>query len=293
MTQKENRQGIVIRPPSEAGSFLLQVTTGCSHNKCTFCLTYKFHKFGRRPLDKLIDEIDLAAKWNPSISRVFLCDGNSMVLDTDELVPILDHLEESFPRLERVGVYANARDILDKSPDDLKLLREKKLSIAYMGLESGNDEILERVRKGATAEEMAQAVVKAQNAGIDMSVIVLLGLGSRKDSRVHAEDSARVVSRMNPRYLSALTLMLLPGTSLYNEHKKGEFEIMDPRTVLQELRWLVEGLDVEDCTFRTNHASNYLPLAGVLNRDKEEILAVIDAGLSDDSLLRPESRRAL
>jgi len=289
----KNHQGIVIRPPSEAGSFLLQVTTGCSHNRCTFCLTYKFHKFGRRPFDKLKEEIELAARWNPSIQRVFLCDGNSMVLDADELVPILDCLEYNFPALERVGVYANARDILDKSPSDLALLRKKKLSLAYMGLESGNDEILEMVRKGSSTEEMVQAVVKAQGAGIDMSVIVLLGLGGRNNSRVHAVDSARAVSRMNPQYLSALTLMLLPGTSLYDDYEKGCFEIMDPRSILQELRWLVEGLHVENCVFRTNHASNYLPVGGVLDRDKKGILSVIDAGLEDKSLLRPESRRAL
>lgn len=289
----ENHQGIVIRPPSEAGSFLLQVAYGCSHNKCTFCVTYKFQKFALRPFDKVKEDIELAARWNPGINRVFLCDGNSMVLEPDELVRILDCLNDNFPRLERVGVYANAADILTKTPEELEMLHGKKLGIAYMGLESGNDDILRRVRKGSSAEEMVQAVVKAQAAGIDMSVIVLLGLGSRQLSRTHATDSARVVSRMNPRYLSALTLMLLPGTPLYRDYTNGEFELMDPVSVLQELRWLVEGIDTEGCIFRTNHASNYLPLGGVLSRDKEKLLEMIDMGLSDQSLLRPESRRAL
>lgn len=289
----ENHQGIVIRPPSEAGSFLLQVTHGCSHNRCTFCVTYKFQKFAVRPFEKVREDIELAARWNPGIRRVFLCDGNSMVLEPADLARILDCLNESFPRLERVGVYANASDILTRTPGELDMLHARKLGIAYLGLESGNDEILERIKKGATAEEMVQAVRKAQAAGIDMSVIVLLGLGSRRLSRQHAADSARVASRMKPRYLSALTLMLLPGTPLYRDYTNGEFELMDPGSVLQELRWLVEGIETEGCIFRTNHASNYLPVGGVLSRDREKLLEIIDLGLADGSMLRPESRRAL
>ncbi|MBU2688611.1 MAG: radical SAM protein [Actinobacteria bacterium] len=291
---KENHQGIVIRPPSEAGSFLLQVTNGCSHNGCTFCVTYKFVKFSKRPFAKVREDIELAARWNPRVRRVFLCDGDAMCLPTDDLVEILDCLDSSFPRLERVGVYANARDLLGKSPEELALLSSKKLTIAYTGLESGNDEILEKVRKGATAEQMVQAVVRAQAAGIDVSVIVLLGLGSNALSRAHASDSAAAVSRMNPRYLSALTLMLLPGTPLYNQYQRGEFEIMNPVSVLQELRWFLQDVDVEGpCVFRTNHASNYLPIGGDLPRDKERMLAAIDRGLADTSILRPEHRRAL
>jgi len=172
-------------------------------------------------------------------------------------------------------------------------LRSKKLAIGYLGLESGNDEILSRVKKGANSEEMAQATRKAQDAGIDMSVIVLLGLGSNSLSEQHAVDSARTVSRMNPRYLSALTLMLLPGTRLFKEHVKGEFELMNPLSILQELRLLVENIEVENCVFRTNHASNYLPIAGNLPVDRDRILEVIDSGIADPDLLRSESRRAL
>ena len=289
----ENRQGIVIRPPSEAGSFLLQVTYGCSHNKCSFCLTYKFTRFAVRPFDKVKEDIELAAKWNRSIRRVFLCDGDSMVLEPAELARILDCLADNFPGLERVGVYANASDILSKSTRDLQMLREKKLGIAYLGLESGNDEILERMRKGSTAEEMVQAVRKAQDAGIDMSVIALLGLGSRSLSLRHALDTAAAVSRMKPSYLSALTLMLLPGSPLYKDYTSGDFEIMDARSVLEELRVLVQNIDTEGTVFRTNHASNYLPLGGVLSRDRDRLLELIDRGLEDGSLLRHESRRAL
>jgi len=291
---RRNLQGIVIRPPSEAGSFLLQVTRGCSHNRCAFCLTYKFIPFAKRPFEKIREDIMLASKWNRSIRRVFLCDGNAMCLDTEELERILDCLNNHFPGLERVGLYANASDILTKSPDELRRLAHKKLRIAYLGLESGNDEILKRMNKGATSEEMIQAVRKAEESGISMSVIVLLGLGSNKMSLTHARDSARAVSRMNPSYLSALTLMLLPGTPLYGDYRKGKFELMNPLSILEELKCFVEGINLESpCIFRTNHASNYLPIGGTLPQDREEILEMIDFGLANPEFLRPESHRAL
>lgn len=288
------RPGIVIRPPSEAGSFLLQVTYGCSHNHCAFCATYSFTKFDRRPFDEIASEIRATARYNPGIRRVFLCDGDAMCLETDELVRILDCLAENFPKLERVGTYSNARDILSKTSGQLRSLSSRKLTLGYLGLESGNDEILKSMRKGATAEQMVEAVVKAQAAGIDMSVIVLLGLGAYQMSREHARDSAAVVSRMNPHYVSALTLMLIPKTPLHHRFRKGEFEVMDPRSTLQELRWFLEGIDVDGPTvFRTNHASNYLPVSGNLPQDKQRMLDIIDRGLADSSMWRPESRRAL
>lgn len=289
-----SNEGIVIRPPSEAGSFLLPATVGCSHNRCTFCLTYKFTKFKVRPFESVREDIELAAKYNPGIRRVFLCDGDAMCLPAADIERILDCLNGNFPALERVGVYANARDILSKSPGELASLNSRKLRIAYLGLESGDDEVLRRVRKGASSEEMVQAVRKAEDAGIKMSVIILLGLGGDSGSGRHATESGKVVSRMNPAYVSALTLMLLPGTSLYNEYKAGKFEIMNPLSVLRELRSLLEATDVEGPTvFRTNHASNYLPIGGTLPGDKDEMLALIDRGLSEPSMLRPESFRAL
>jgi radical SAM superfamily enzyme YgiQ (UPF0313 family) len=288
------RPGIVIRPPSEAGSFLLQVTYGCSHNHCAFCGTYMFTRFARRPLDEILAEITATARYNQGVRRAFLCDGDAMCLDTAELVPILDCLNESFPRLERVGIYANAANILSKTPAELESLSARKLTIGYLGLESGNDEILKRMRKGSNSDEMVEAVRRAQGAGIDISVIVLLGLGAYEMSREHARDSASVASRMNPRYLSALTLMLIPKTALNARYKKGEFEVMDARSILQELRWFLQDVDVPGpCVFRTNHASNYLPVAGDLPQDKERMLEIIDRGLADSSMWRPESRRAL
>ncbi len=289
-----NHEGIVIRPPSEAGSFLLPATVGCRHNRCTFCATYKFTRFKVRPFESVRQDIELAAKYNPGIRRVFLCDGDAMCLPAPDIERILDCLDRNFHALERVGIYANAQDILTKTPEELRTLSSKKLRIAYLGLESGDDEVLRRVKKGATSEEMVQAVRKAEDAGIRMSVIVLLGLGSNEGSRRHAAESGRVVSRMNPSYLSALTLMLLPGTALFRDYQNGDFEIMNPVSILQELRWLLEATEVEGPTvFRTNHASNYLPVGGTLPGDKEKMLALIDRGLSDPSILRPESYRAL
>ncbi|MDD5748419.1 MAG: radical SAM protein [Actinomycetota bacterium] len=291
---RQNLEGIVIRPPSEAGSFLLQVTHGCSHNRCSFCITYKFTKFGRRPFEKIKEDIELASRHNPHVRRVFLCDGNAMCLSTEELSQILDLLNKKFKKLERVGIYANATDILSKSLSELKLLREKKLGIGYLGLESGNDEILKKINKGSTSKEMTQAVRKAQEAGMLMSVIVLLGLGSNSMSKKHAEDSAVVISRMNPSFLSALTLMLLPGTPLYSEYLKGNFGLMNPLSILEELECFVSGIEVEGpCVFRTNHASNYLPLGGVLPDDKAAILEAIEYGISNPSILRSEKHRAL
>lgn len=290
----DRQEGVVIRPPSEAGSFLLPVTVGCSHNKCTFCLTYKFSRFKVRPLESVKADIELAARYNPGISRVFLCDGDAMCLPAADLEQVLDCLAGSFPRLERVGIYANAADILAKSPEELALLSSKKLNLVYLGLESGNEEILEKVKKGATSLQMVQSVRRAEEAGIRTSVIVLLGLGGSALSRRHATDSAAVVSRMNPAYLSALTLMLLPGTPMHRDYQEGRFDLLGPHGMLQELRWFLSGIDVEGPTvFRTNHASNYLPVAGTLPHDKERMLEVIDMGLADPSLLRPESRRAL
>lgn len=286
-------EGILIRPPSERNSFLLQVTHGCSHNKCSFCLTYKFVKFKKRSIRDITEDILLASRLNPSIRRVFLCDGNSMCLSTEELLEILDTLNRCFPKLERVGTYANASDILSKTDNDLVALKEKKLGIAYVGLESGNDEILKRMRKGATCEEMVQAVVRAQACGIEMSVIVLLGLGSTEMSNQHAIDTARAVSKMNPRYLSALTLMLLPGTPLYGEYLRGSFKLMDPISILDELYIMIDNMEAENCIFRTNHASNYLPIGGTLSRDKMKLLEMIETAKEYREILRPESHRAL
>jgi len=287
--------GMVIRPPSEADSYILQVTYGCSHNRCAFCGTYVDKPFQVRPIKEVLEDIALAQSQLPETRRVFLADGNGLVLNTERLVTILDALTSGFPLLRRVGIYASARDILGKTDADLALLRQRKLEIVYLGLESGSDEVLRRVRKGITATEMVEAVHQVKRAGMRASVIALLGLGGTKLSAQHAEATGRVVRAMDPEYLSMLTLMLVPGTELYANWESGTFELPEPADLLHELRQVIAQLDgLSRCIFRSNHASNYLPLAGTLSRDKARLLADIDEALTRGrSALRPEMWRAL
>jgi radical SAM superfamily enzyme YgiQ (UPF0313 family) len=209
--------GMVVRPPSEADSYILQVTYGCSHNRCMFCGTYLDKSFRVRPIGEVLEDITLAQEHISDPRRVFLADGNALVLKTERLVIILDAILSAFPRLRRVGIYASARDILTKTDADLAMRRERKLEIIYLGLESGSDEVLRRVHKEATATEMVDAVHKAKRAGIRVSVIAILGLGGTELSLQHAEETGRVVSAMDPEYLSMLTLMLVPGTELHQQ----------------------------------------------------------------------------
>jgi radical SAM superfamily enzyme YgiQ (UPF0313 family) len=287
--------GAVIRPPSEARSYILQVTYGCSHNQCTFCGTYQDKPFRVRPSKEVVEDIELARQIIPHTRRVFLADGDALVLSNRRLVPILDELRSVFPQLERVGIYANARDLLRKSDDELRLLRSKGLGIVYLGLESGSDEILGRVRKGATSDDMVRAVRRARAAGIATSVIGILGLGGQEFSQAHAEATGLAVSAMDPDYFSMLTLMLVPGTDLYKQWEEGEFQLLGPEAMLAELRGVIEHLEgLSHCVFRTNHASNYLPLAGALPQDRARLLETLDEALAlGKEALRPESWRAL
>lgn len=288
-------EGMVIRPPSEANSYILQVTYGCSHNRCTFCGTYMDKPFRVRPVQEVLEDIALAKVQIPDTRCVFLADGNALVLEAETLGRILDALASAFPRLRRVGIYANARDVLRKTDAELAALRQQKLTVVYLGLESGSDEVLRRVRKGITAAEMVEAVQKIKRAGIRTSVIGLLGLGGKELSQEHAEQTGRVVSAMDPEYFSMLTVMLIPGTELYRQRRQGAFELPPPEDLLCELRQVIGYSDgLSRCVFRTNHASNYLPLAGTLSRDKPELLAAIDDALARGrTALRPEAWRTL
>jgi radical SAM superfamily enzyme YgiQ (UPF0313 family) len=242
-----------------------------------------------------MEDIRMAGLHMPDTRRVFLADGNALVLSNRRLLPILDALNEAFPRLERVGIYGNARDILRKSDEELKELVERKLSIMYLGLESGNDEVILRARKGATAREMIEAVKRAQKAGLAVSVIAVLGLGGVDLWKPHAIDTGRAVSAMDPAYFSLLSLMVVPGTELHRMVTAGEFVVPEPLEMLKEMRVTIEHIEgVSNCVFRTNHASNYLPLAGTLPQDKERLLLTIDRALAEgESVLRPEFLRAL
>ena len=286
---------MVIRPPSEADSYILQVTYGCSHNDCAFCGTYLDKPFQVRASAEVRQDIQLAGQHAPNTRRVFLADGNALVLSNHRLIAILDSLGEAFPALQRVGAYANAQDMLRKSPAELAELREKGLRILYLGLESGSDSVLQRIGKGASSQEMVAGVQKAQAAGIRVSAIGLLGIGGPELSREHAEATGRVVSAMDPRYLSMLTLMLVPGTRLHQQYQNGQFQMMEPEAMLVELRQVIRHLEgLSGCIFRTNHASNYVPLAGTLPKDKSRLLATLDVALErGPEAMRPEAWRGL
>ncbi len=287
--------GTVIRPPSEADSYILQVTYGCSHNRCTFCGTYLDKSFRPRETSQVLEDIKLAESVIPHTRRVFLADGDALVLDPDCLSLILDALHDAFPNLERVGTYANAKNLLLKNVDELEILRKKGLGIVYLGLESGSDEVLTRIRKGVSSAEMIEAVHRVKNAGMLISVIGILGIAGPDVSVEHARLTGKVVGQMNPDYFSMLTLMLVPGTPLYQQWDAGEFQLLDAVDMMTELRQVIENLDgLTNCVFRTNHASNYLSLKGTLPDDKFHLLELLDAALDQGrNVLRPEAWRRL
>lgn len=282
-----------IRPPSEAGSVLLQVTLGCSANGCSFCGAYKDKPFRVKSRQEIsLDIKRYSARYNEA-RRVFLMDGDALVLSNEKLIPILDELSGAFPRLARVSSYANGRNITQRSPEELRELAARKLTLIYMGLESGSQEILDLCGKSSGAEEMIEAVRMAESAGIKSSVIVLLGLGGRKRSSLHVRDTVTALNRMQPRYLSFLSLMLVPGTRLAQEAEEGKFEELSPEELLKEAYGIISGLELKRTVFRSNHASNYLPLEGAFPKDKKMLLAVIGSALSGRIGLRPEDLRGL
>jgi radical SAM superfamily enzyme YgiQ (UPF0313 family) len=285
--------GNIFRPPSEADSLLLQATIGCSHNRCTFCAMYRDKQFRVRRLEDVLEDIAAAREYHGTdVRRVFLCDGNALILPTPHLLRILTTLEQSFPDLQRVGVYANARDLVSKSLEELRELVRHRLSIFYLGLESGSDAILRQIDKGATADEMVAGVRHGMAAGMKSSVIFLLGLGGRKHWRENAAESAKAVSQMNPNYLSALTVTVVPGTPLARQLKSGDFELPEPAEFAAELKLFLEQADVKATVFRSNHASNYVPLAGRLPRDKDRLVAELTEAIKLHRF-KPEYMRGL
>lgn len=289
-------EGVVIRPPSEAQSLILQVAHGCSHNKCTFCPTYKGRLFRIRPFEDVREDVKEAARWmGKEVRRIFLCDGDALIIPQRKLLPLLDLLNASFPGLKRIGIYGNAKSILSKKPGELEALRERKLGIVYLGLESGDEAVLRRIRKGASGEQMVQAGLKVRNAGITLSVTVLLGIGGLNGSRRHALETAEILSAMDPEYVGALTLMVVPGTPLHLEMTSGAFQLPSTFQLIEELGLIIAHSNFSNCYFTSNHASNYLPLRVRLPEQKEKALQLIHKTLSegDTSVLRPEYLRAL
>ena len=287
-------EGIVIRPPSEAESLILQVTLGCSHNKCTFCPTYKGRRFRIKDLDQIKGEFDEMADYGP-FRKVFLADGDALIIPQPKLIAIFDYLNQKFAGLRRVGIYGNAKSILRKSVEDLKELRDRKLGIIYLGVETGDPALLEKVRKGATYGQMVEAGRRVKEAGISLSATVLLGLAGVRGGQQHAAATGKVLSDIDPDFASALTVMVVPGTPLYEEMKAGRFQLPSPFEMLEELGTIVASSNFSRCYFTSNHASNYLPIKARMPKDKEAVVNLIRKVTSskDRSLLRPEFLRGL
>ena len=284
----DNAEGMVFRPPSEANSFILRVTIGCAHNRCTFCSMYRGVNFRARPLSEIEPIIQQTARHYPNLRRVFLADGDALVLSTDRLLAIIELLKVNFPKLSRISCYGGPLDILRKTPADLQLLKQAGLQLVYLGIESGDDEVLARVHKGVTSEEMIEAGQKIIAAGMKLSAMLVLGLGGRELSRQHALNSARVASAINPTMLSALTLMLHRGTPLRAEAEQGKFQPLSPYEFVLELKELISNLNMHSpCIFRSNHVSNMLPLAGTLPADKNSLLLQAEEALQ---LLKNQTR---
>lgn len=284
----------LYRPPSEADSAIVQATLGCSHNRCAFCLMYKGKQFRARPQRETLADLSELARLHPRAGRVFLADGDALVLSTERLLAIAEHSFRVFSDLQRIACYANPANLLNKSVEDLTRLREAGLTLLYVGLESGDDEILARIDKGASRAEVVAACRRARDAGIAVSITVLLGLGGSERSEAHARATAAALTEIDPEYASALTLMLGPFEPAFAE-LAAPWTPITPMETLAELEWLVEDLRPTRCVFRSNHASNYLPLRGTLPEDREALLQIIRNARADPSgrRLRPEWSRGL
>ena len=288
-------EGMIYRPPSEAYSLILQVTVGCSHNKCAFCGSFKDKKFRVKSFDEIKEDVDEAKAYERHVKRVFLADGDALIIPQKRLIPIVELVKTSFPRLERIGIYGNTKSILKKSVEELKALKDLGVGIIYLGVESGDQVTLDRMCKGTLLDRTAEAAARVKEAGILLSVTVLLGLGGVERSTIHATETGKFLSRIDPEYAGALSLIVVPGTPLALEIEKGTFKVPDPYQMLEELAIMIENTNVTHTFFASNHASNYLPVKVWLPEDKDRAIRAIRHVLKqkDPSMLRPESSRAL
>jgi radical SAM superfamily enzyme YgiQ (UPF0313 family) len=287
-------EGQIYRPPSEADAFILQATIGCSWNHCTYCDMYRDKSFRVRDLDETLADVRSAGEaFGERVRKVFVADGDALVLDLDHWEAILAACRSAFPAAKRVSAYATAMNVNEKSPEELRRLRALGLSLLYMGPETGDDLTFKRIAKGSNFEEHVEAAARAHEAGMQVSAIFLLGAGGTERSRQHAEASAQLVTAMDPEFVSALTLTVIPGTPIAKMQASGRFTLPPVTRMLEELRTIVSQAEPTDAIFRTNHASNYLPLAGRLPADREKIVAVLDKALAGEVALRPERARGL
>jgi radical SAM superfamily enzyme YgiQ (UPF0313 family) len=286
-------EGKLYRPPSEADSYIVQASIGCSWNHCTYCDMYRDKTFRLRALDEVLADLDAAGTaFGEDVEKVFVADGDALVLPMDHWLPILRRARDRFPRLRRVSAYAMARNILEKTDAELEALRAEGLSLLYIGPESGDDATLKRIAKGDDAADHVRAAEKARRVKIGLSVIALLGIGGERSDE-HARATAELVTKMDPAYFSALTVTVVPNTPLATLAKRGKFAVPPVPDLLRELRTMIDLARPTDSVFRTNHASNYLPLAGRLPSDRARIVEILDAAIAGKVPLRPEHRRGL
>ena len=278
-------EGDVYRPPSEARSLIVQATLGCSHNSCTFCTMYKQKRFRVRPFEEVIEDFSMARRYYPHIQRIFLADGDALCLSTDKLMRILNEARAIFPECTRIGIYSRSSNILKKSESELKSLREAGLGIAYIGAESGSDEVLSLINKGETTGQMIEAVKKAEGAGIKTSVTFVSGLGGKKLMAEHAIETGKMIGKMGASYVGLLTLILAPGAQMYDDMLTGKFETLSASEIIDELELILTNADCEsNCVLRANHPSNLVMLKGTLPQDKGKLLAIVGHAKSDESI---------
>lgn len=282
----------LYRPPSEANSLILQITSGCSHNKCTFCYMYKDKDFKIKSLEEIEEHIIWAKNHYPNPKKIFLADGNVLCLSTDKILKILKLIKYHFSSAERISSYGGPLDLIRKSNDELKTIKEAGLSMLYLGVESGCDEVLKNINKGVNQNEMILAGRKAKNAGFILSCMVISGLGGKDNLEIHAKESSKVISEINPDYFALLTLLISENTPMKKSVDNGEFKILTPNEIMLETKLLIENINLDNTVFRANHASNYVNLSGILNKDKEEILSIINESLNSNSY-KPDSWRGL
>lgn len=284
-------EGQIYRPPSEANSLLIQVTMGCSHNECTFCGMFKDVGFSIRKVEDVIEDLEMARQTYQSVERIFLIDGDALVLKTEYLEKVLLKIQELFPECNRVGLSSTSMDILRKTPEDLVRLQMLGLKIIYLGVETGSELLLKDIQKGVTSSEIIEAGIKVKNAGIKLSVSIISGLGGKEHWESHAIETARVISAINPDFIGLLTLVIEKNTGLYHKVNNGEMTLLTPIEVMIETKTFIENLDLDGCLFRGNHASNYAPLSGTLNQDKEHLLTQLDGLIRGNYSFKNDSQR--
>ena len=286
--------GDIYRPPSEAYSLLVQVTIGCSHNKCTFCNMYKAKQFKVRKPEEVLEDLAWARSHYNRVERIFLCDGDALCLANHKLLVILDYIREHFPECERVTTYGRATDVIRKTDEELRELKEHGLEMVYIGAESGSQKILDKVNKGETREELIEGVQRLEKAGIKTSVTFISGLAGPEDWEEHAIETGKMIAEMNASYVSLLTLMLQPPAPLLEDYQQGKFKLLTPEEVLAETCLMLQyARPSKPCVFRSNHASNYVSLRGNLPMDNESMIASLKRCMEDRGLLKDERFRML